>query len=452
MKIISLGLLLLLGHVCFSQTPPSVQFSFVPGWGKNSLLQGRVHNTTISDHGIAVYIFVEEAGGWWNKPYTASPVTMILPDSTFSTQIVIGGVDEYATKIIAFLIPLSYSPPLLSGDEIPGELFTYPYVVQCRPHGERVISWSGLEWTVKRSVGSTPLPIGPGPNIFNDHDSMVWVDDQQKLHLRIAKTGERWHCTELICNTSKGYSRYTFDVASRVDLLDPNIIAGIFTWDDCSPLAIPPNNYFREIDFEFSRWGNPWNENSQFVVQPYNISGNMNRFNMNLTGFDHSVHFFDWSADSIIFKSVWGDSFYTWSYMNTNYIPTPGNEQVRMNFHLLNGAPPSDHMPAEFVLNSFITGIGEADHGGKQARVFPNPMLQGCLIDIQSTVAMDVEVGVVDLKGNYLKKVFRGKLSAGSNRVEWDGKIEHGKPLQPGFYFIFIKDMVETRYFKIIKI
>jgi flagellar hook assembly protein FlgD len=65
---------------------------------------------------------------------------------------------------------------------------------------------------------------------------------------------------------------------------------------------------------------------------------------------------------------------------------------------------------------------------------------------------MDVEVGVVDLKGNYLKKVFRGKLSAGSNRVEWDGKIEHGKPLQPGFYFIFIKDMVETRYFKIIKI
>ncbi|MEI7499265.1 MAG: T9SS type A sorting domain-containing protein [Bacteroidota bacterium] len=445
------GLLILLSHQCFAQTIPSIQFTFVPEWGNSDFLKGKANNISINNYGVAVYIFVEEAGGWWNKPFTANPVTQIQPDSSFSTNIVTAGIDQFATKIIAFLIPLSFSPPILSGGDLPNILFSYQYVVLCRPHGERTISWSGFDWIVKKSVGSSLLPIGPGPNIFNDNDSMVWVDDQQRLHMRIAKNGDKWHCSEIICKTSQGYKRYSFEVGSRVDLFNPNIIAGIFTWDDCSPLAHPPNDFFREIDIEFSRWGNPNNKYSQYVIQPYNISGNINRYNMNLTGLDHSVHYFDWTADSIVFKSIWGDSTFSWKYSNPDYIPTPGNENIRVNLHLLNGKPPSDNMNSEFVLNSFITNIIEPGNVNKDIKIFPNPIQRGCMIDIQSSSIKDIEIAIVTLQGKLIRKLFFGKIAIGSTRIEWDGRTENGKLVQPGLYLICFKDKIETKYFKIIK-
>ena len=451
MKTLVSVIVFLLCGACFSQTPPSIQFTSVPGWGSTALLSGKVHNTSPGDHGVVVYIFVEEAGGWWNKPYAASPVSVIRPDSVFTTETALAGLDQYATKIIAFLTPLSWSPPVLSGAELPGELFSYPYVVSCRPHGDRVISWSGLEWVVKRSVGSTLLPIGPGPNIFNGSDTMVWVDSQQRLHLRIAKAGNKWHCTELIGKSSLGYNRYTFDVGSRVDLLDPNVIAGIFTWDDCSPLAIPPDNFYREIDFEFSRWGDPSNINSQFVIQPYDIAGNMNRFNMNLAGIDHSVHFFEWMPDSIRFRSAWGDSSRSWKYANHSYIPHPGNENIRINLHLFNAVPPLDPQDAELVLNSFLTGTSEEKIENENVRIFPNPFEQGCFIEVGLKIPGNPEIGILDPRGVCIKRM-PGMLSAGKNILEWDGRAENGKPAEPGLYFLYLRDPFKTRYFKLVKI
>lgn len=444
--------LVLTAHICFSQVGSSIQYTFVPDWGNTSPLKGEVHNTTLNDHGVAVYIFVEEAGGWWNKPLASAPVTIIHPDSTFTTDIATAGTDQFATKIIAFLVPLSFSPPILSGGDLPGSLFSFPFVVSCRPHGNRIISWSGFDWTVKKSIGNLSLPIGPGPNIFNDNDSMVWVDDQQRLHLRIAKHGNDWHCSELICKASQGYNRYNFDVGSRVDLLDPNVIAGIFTWDDCASYATPPDHYFREIDFEFSRWGNPNNINSQFVVQPYDVPGNIDRFDMNLSGLDHSVHLLDWSPDSLIFKSTWGNSSYSWKYTNSTYIPAPGNENVRINLHLFYGSPPSDHLNAEIILNSFITAIKEQGHPAEQVKIFPNPFEQNCLIEIRSDSYKDVEIGILDLKGKLLGIVYHDKIIKGPNRIEWKGNAGNGKLVQPGLYLIYIKDKTGTRYFKLIKI
>ena len=452
MKNSILLLLFLIGHGGYSQTASSIQLTVVPDWGSATLLQGKVHQASLGDHGVAVYIFVEEAGGWWNKPSWANPVTPIQPDSGFHTNIVVGGLDQFATKIIAFLVPLPFSPPLLSGGELPGSLFSFPYTVTCRPHGDRIISWSGFDWTVKKSVGSSLIPIGPGPNIFNDNDSMVWVDPQQRLHLRIAKNGDDWHCTELICNASRGYNRYIFDVGSRVDLLDPKIIAGIFTWDDCAQYAIPPDNYFREIDFEFSRWGNPTNDNSQFVVQPYDLPGQIYRFNMDLSGVGHSVHSFTWTPGSIMFNSTWGDSSHSWSYSNPSGIPIPGNENVRVNFHLFYGAPPSDHNNAELILNSFVTTSGEKGHLREQVKIFPNPVVQDCMIDIQSDSFRDAEIGIINLQGRFLRIVFTGTLIKGSNRIEWDGKSGFGNSLQPGLYLLYIKAKAETGYFKIVKL
>ncbi|MEI7661037.1 MAG: FlgD immunoglobulin-like domain containing protein [Bacteroidota bacterium] len=452
MKKLIFWLLVIAFHPCFAQTAPSVQYTLVPGWGTNTMLQGRVSNTTLADHGVAVYIFLEEAGGWWNKPYAGTPVTPIRPDSGFSVNIAIAATDPYATKIIAFLVPLSYVPPVLSGGDLPAQLLSYPYVVSCRPHGNRVISWSGLEWVVKKSIGSSPIPMGPGPNIFNDNDTMVWVDSRQKLHLRIARHGSAWHCSELICKSSLGYKRYSFEAGSRVDLLDPNVIAGMFTWDDCAPFARPPDPAYREIDLEFSRWGDPGNKNSQFVIQPYDIPGNMNRFDMNLAGTGHSDHFFDWSPDSVGFQSRWGDSSCSWTYNKTINIPVPGSENVRINFYLYKGFSPADRSNAEFVLNSFTTGTAGDAPLPRNVRIFPNPTETGCEIDLFETQGTNSEIGVFDLRGKLARRIFSGKLAAGRNRLEWDGRREDGANASPGLYLLYIRDLIGTRYYKIIKI
>jgi hypothetical protein len=280
---------------------------------------------------------------------------------------------------------------------------------------------------------------------------MVWVDGQQKLHLRIARQGDTWHSSEIICKASLGYRQYKFDVATRVDLLDPNIIAGIFTWDDCSPFANPPNNYFREIDFEFSRWGNFSNDNSQFVIQPYNIPGNINRFNMNLSGLSHSVHSFDWSSDSIVFNSTWGSSFYSWKYTNPVYIPTPGSENVRINFWLINGIAPTDGMDAELVLNSYATNAGEIACTGNQVKIYPNPMEQKCVIDVISGTVEDLKADIFDINGNHVKNIFSGKLNIGSCRFTWDGRNDHGVNMPPGIYLLQYRNNQESQHVKIIK-
>ncbi|MFW6110287.1 MAG: hypothetical protein ACOC6Q_02580 [Patescibacteria group bacterium] len=89
----------------------------------DELLRGQVWHVKPADHGVAVYIKVR--GGWWTKPYWNSPVTSIAPDGNWVCDITTGGEDNEATEITAFLIPLDYDPPLMSGGStLPTELDT----------------------------------------------------------------------------------------------------------------------------------------------------------------------------------------------------------------------------------------------------------------------------------------------------------------------------------------
>jgi hypothetical protein len=452
MRILFLSFLFLIGLSGFSQKSPVIEFTSVPDWGTTSLLlRGRVHNTTIPDHAIVVYIFVEEANGWWVKPTASNPYTMINFDSTFSTFIVSGGLDQYATRIIAFLIPIALNPPVLAGGELPALLFEYPYTITCRPHGDRVISWSGFDWVVKRSVTTTMMPIGPGPNIFNDNDTMVWVDGQQRLHLRIAKTSTDWHCSEVICKESMGYNLYEFEVASRVDLLDPNVVAGIFTWDDCSQYEPAPNNYFREIDMEFSKWGNPGNKNSQYVIQPYTIPANINRFTMDPEGLETSTHSFQWLPGSVLFSSHWGDSSYSWNYTNQTYLPTPGSENLRINLWLMNGTAPADGQDAELILNSYITGTRPVNKTVSHLEVFPNPFDDKCTIEFFSVGSRAAEIFIFDMQGRLVRNFFIGSIPTDRGMVLWDGRTAENELISSGIYLVCFRDQNKQEYCKILK-
>jgi hypothetical protein len=73
-------------YTATSQTTPEISFTQVPGWGQKGGVKGKVHHAVIAQSAVAVYIFVEEAGGWWTKPLISSPVSPIQSDSTFSVK------------------------------------------------------------------------------------------------------------------------------------------------------------------------------------------------------------------------------------------------------------------------------------------------------------------------------------------------------------------------------
>lgn len=215
---------------------------------------------------------------------------------------------------------------------------------------ERTINFSGYVWNVKASSN----PVGPGPNNFSDSEKNVWVDNSGKLHLVITSDAENWSCAEVICNQSLGYGKYLFSINNTANELDPNIVLGLFTWDDNSEF------HHREIDIEVSKWGIVDNNNTQYVVQPYDYPGNMLRF-MNLYKTGNTLHEFNWSENKIIFSSIYQNNdnssdnislINNWEY-SSPLIPIPGIENPRINLWLFNGLPPNNKKDSEVIITNF---------------------------------------------------------------------------------------------------
>jgi hypothetical protein len=319
----------------------SIEFTHIPPYGSFENLKGKVSNVNPSDHKIAVYIYVY---GWWTKPYWAAPLTQIRSDGTWECDVTTGGNDHLATKIAAFLIKNGYNPPSMSGQStLPQELYQNSLAhleVARPPTGElfRVVCFSGYKWLVK----SSDTPVGPGPNYFSSSPRNVWVDSQDNLHLKITRNGDRWECSEVILEKNLGYGTYIFNVAPIVQF-DPHVVLGLFTWDDA------PEQAHREIDVEISYWSNPLNQNAQFVVQPWDVPGNMVRFDIDIT--KDSIHSFTWSASNIFFQSRYSDGTILKSWNYSNSIFTPGKENPRINLWLFDTASPEKGI--EVVIRKF---------------------------------------------------------------------------------------------------
>ena len=146
-------------------------------------------------------------------------------------------------------------------------------------------------------------------------------------------------------------------------MLDKNIVLGLFTWD-----TFAPQYHYREIDFEFSRWQDPANDIGQYVIQPWDTPGNMFRFDIDYTGQSvTTTYVMTWRPEGIYFKSYFGDFMLApppgngigdWYYTGSDN-PPPGGENVRMNFWLIRGVPPSNGLESEVVIKDFqfLTGI-----------------------------------------------------------------------------------------------
>ncbi|MFL6211650.1 MAG: glycoside hydrolase family 16 protein [Pyrinomonadaceae bacterium] len=213
----------------------------------------------------------------------------------------------------------------------------------------RTLQFSGYDWIVKAS----DRRVGPGPNYFSDSSDNVWIDAQGQLHLRLTQRDGRWSCAEVVSVRSFGYGTYRFYLNTPVDNLDPQVILGMFTWDD------DPAYSHREIDIEVSRWGQANNQNGQFVVQPYIHPQNIVRFQLP-PDLQSSAHFFTWKPDNVFCQSLKGlsttpptPSLVIQQHLFTQDIPRAGGENARINLWLMAGRPPTDGKETEIIISKF---------------------------------------------------------------------------------------------------
>ena len=107
----------------------------------------------------------------------------------------------------------------------------------------RAIRFSGCDWLAKTSN----ILVGPGPNFFSDSLDNVWTDDQDRLHLRLARDNSgNWQAAEVVLQASLGYGTYRFQLDTPAENLDPRVVLGMFTWND------DPTDSHRELDIELA--------------------------------------------------------------------------------------------------------------------------------------------------------------------------------------------------------
>ena len=216
--------------------------------------------------------------------------------------------------------------------------------------GHAAIQFAGYTWQVRDGTG------GPGPNTFDDAN--VSVDANGHLHLQIVKRNGKWTCAEVFLAERFGFGRYQFQLAGRPDLMDDNVVLGLFNYT--VPEVGPDTT--NEIDIEFATWGGAQPQHGNFNVWPAvdGLQPTGHAYDATQAG-TSSTHRFDWRSHAILFQSLDGfvddDSgeFERWNYAPADFLqripqqPIP----VHMNLWLFQGKAPTDAQPVEVVVTDF---------------------------------------------------------------------------------------------------
>jgi len=332
------------------QQPIAISIETIPAFGTLGDLSGRAAGVQFDSVKVLTYIFLPDLG-WYQRPGCGSAARL---DSlgNWSSDITTGPIDERATKVAAYLVPVGFQPDCVQAAEsvpFPVERIAQAKEVYERPDpAPPTIQFGGLDWVVK----SSRIPVYPGPktpNFFLDDSRNVFVDPQGRLHLRITRCGDAWCSSEVYTRDRVGYGSYRIQVDSPLSSFDPNLVLGMFTWSEDAAFA------HRELDIEFSRWGQASDRNSaQFVVQPYDLPGNLLRFPINTP--EPTSHTIQWSRGSVSMLSQVRSSGLTisqWNFPNPSLVPPPGDLRFHLNFYLNNAIPPADRQEKEIVLSAF---------------------------------------------------------------------------------------------------
>ncbi|MCX6173829.1 MAG: T9SS type A sorting domain-containing protein [Ignavibacteriales bacterium] len=303
-------------------------------------------------------------------------------------------------------------------------------------------NFAGLKWNVSNGVS------GPGPNNWFNGINSIWIDNSENLHLTIRKIGDKWYCSSIYAQDTTGYGEYSFSVSSNVELYDPNIIVGLFIYENDST----------EIDIEFSRWGDAGSNAGLYVVQPSEPLISSHSFPLNLTA-SSSTHKFTWTKQGIKFQSYQasGDLIKEWSYRGSN-IPIPNQLKPHINFWLMKGLAPINQKDAELIISNFkytpihlLTDVSKDEVVPTEFKLYqnyPNPFNPNTKINFTLTRSSHVSLKVYNLLGQEKAQLINKELSVGYHEVSFDGSA-----FPSGVYLYRIKtgDFIQSKKMILLK-
>ena len=322
--------------------------------------------------------------------------------------------------------------------------------------GGRTVTFAGRTWRVKG-----PGYYGPGPSSYGATADFVWVDTDGRMHLTIKKSGSTWYSTEVTLEEALGYGDYIFTTRGRLDTLDSRAVLGLFIWEygQCYDAGYLWWNPYNEVDVEISRWGTPGNALGQFVAQPYDWTGNLDRFDATYSAGEVTSYAFRWLSDRVEFRSWRGGPsgegtstpIHSWTYTGP-HIPRPESPRVHLNLWQFGGTPVTNQ---EVVLDAFtfvpVGGVLAVTPPAGTASALlatrPNPFRASTTIHFVAARSGRAEIAVFDLLGRHQRTLLDGRVPAGEREVVWDGRDDTGARAPAGVYLCRVRtdDIVQTR-------
>lgn len=327
-----------------SDTGPSIEFSKIPpaaqgGRERVDTIAGRVRNAR-SGQQIVIYA---HSGPWWVQPWPDRPFIPIKADSTWSTETHLGF--EYAALLVE---PDYHPPPTL--DVAPTPVGGVALVKIVKGTGTpqfaptKPLKFSGYDWGVRMIASDKG-----GTNNLYDPDN-AWTDASGALHLQIKKKSGRWSCAEIFSNRSLGYGTYAVTVRD-VSHLEPAAVFNMFTFEEWVP-----DQHYREMDVEISRWGDVTRKNdAQYVIQPFYIPGNLFAFDVPSGRLTLVMR---WESGRASFKTYHGSSTGPGARLVSEHefttgIPSPGQAKLRLILYVVASDKSPLQKDSEVVIEKF---------------------------------------------------------------------------------------------------
>ena len=307
--------------------------------------------------------------------------------------------------------------------------------------GGTTVEFSGYTWRVKG-----PGLYGPGYNRFCNFPSCVWVDAQDRLHLTVQNLSGNWYSTEVTIEDALGYGDYILTTQGRLDLLDPQVVLGIFLWQygPCWDDGYLWWNPYNEIDIEYSRWGNPSSDLGQFVAQPYDYPGNINRFDATFAEGEVVSHAMRWLSDRVEYR-VWrggpddesaANMIHSWTYTGP-HIPRPEQPRMHLNLWKLDGTPAADQEVVfegfRFVPEGGPTAVAEdlndrfpASAPARLHPAVPNPFNPRTVIRFDLRRDDFARLDVYDVSGRHVRTFAPAATLGRDPHATWDGVDDEG--------------------------
>ena len=194
------------------------------------------------------------------------------------------------------------------------------------------LSWSGINWRV-----------------ISQMENNTWVDDQDRLHMRLQKIGDTWYCTTLESPYKVKYGKFIWNISSPSLNLERNTSIGMFAYADDS----------HEIDIEINQWPGR-NEHLWFTNQPgsiedyptntyyrvYSDSPYLNATNI--------TYIIDWEPTYINYSVTNSDGLIisNWNYTNESGVPQV-ESTLCIYLGTVGNSTPRSEQTKEIVFNSF---------------------------------------------------------------------------------------------------